>query len=472
MDEPRIVIVGAGLAGLTCAYRLHQAGVDATVYEARERVGGRCWSAPGIVEGQIAEHGGELIDPSHEHILGLARELGLEIEDRAAAGAVTGAAGRIFLDNRAITRADTPIADMVRKLRADLERIGDLRFDRAGPEAMAFDELSVIDWLDANIDGGSRSILGRAVATGVSQNAGLPAERLAAFMLISLFLIEFEEVADPDAHEGDHVPSLFDIIDVITHGMHIRGGNDLIPQALSAALPEGRVEMGTALETVRRTSDGAYRLRFTDTPGETVADRVVLALPFSALRHADLGDAGLSARKRACIEGSTMGTNTKLLLGFDRPLSSLAPGTGSVTFDPPNMTIWDSSIGQGGVGGLATVYTATRLFDADEAHGYAPPAAVDRALASLEAAVPGARDAFTGRAWLDSWPDDRWSLGSYSTWAPGDATRYWGFVGLPEGGLHFAGEHTSTISQGYLNGAVESGERAAREVIDSLGRGG
>jgi monoamine oxidase len=116
------------------------------------------------------------------------------------------------------------------------------------------------------------------------------------------------------------------------------------------------------------------------------------------------------------------------------------------------------------------VYTATKLFDADAAHGEAPPAAVDQALRLLDSVAPGARDAFTGRAWLDSWPDDPWSHGSYSTWGPGDATRYWGFVGLPEDGVHFAGEHTSTISQGYLNGAVESGERAAREVLRSVGR--
>lgn len=470
MSEPRIAIVGAGLAGLTCAYRLHQAGVAATVYEARDRVGGRCWSAPGIVDGQIAEHGGELIDRTHEHLLALVRELGLSLEDRAVESEATGAMGRIFLDGREIAREETAIADMVRRLRADADRIGDISFDQAGPEAKAFDELSVIDWLDANIDGGGRSTLARAVATGVSQNAGLQPERLAAFTLISLFFIEFEDEADPDAHGDARVPTLFDIVDAITHGMHVRGGNDLVPQALAATLPPGRVELGTALQTLRRTSDGAYRIRFADTPGETTADRVVLALPFTALRQADLTDAGLSARKRACIQELPMGGNTKLLLGFDRPMSSLAPGTGSATFEPPHLTIWDSSIGQEGPGGLATVYTATKLFDADAAHGEAPPAAVDQALRLLDSVAPGARDAFTGRAWLDSWPDDPWSHGSYSTWGPGDATRYWGFVGLPEDGVHFAGEHTSTISQGYLNGAVESGERAAREVLRAVGR--
>src|SRR5262245_6167946 len=62
-DQPRIAIIGAGLAGLTCAYRLHQRGVAATVYKARHaRVGGRCWTARGFAGGQTAEHGGEFID--------------------------------------------------------------------------------------------------------------------------------------------------------------------------------------------------------------------------------------------------------------------------------------------------------------------------------------------------------------------------------------------------------------------------
>jgi len=71
---PRIAIVGAGLAGLTCAYRLKQAGIAATVYEANTRLGGRCWTRRGdFLEGQIAEHGGELIDQSHTRIRQLAQ---------------------------------------------------------------------------------------------------------------------------------------------------------------------------------------------------------------------------------------------------------------------------------------------------------------------------------------------------------------------------------------------------------------
>ena len=90
-------------------------------------------------------------------------------------------------------------------------------------------------------------------------------------------------------------------------------------------------------------------------------------------------------------------------------------------------------------------------------------------LANLERGVPGVTDAWNGLAFLDSWVDDPWVRGSYAGFGPGQYTDFWGFLGLREGPVHFAGEHTSTFSQGFLNGGVESGERAAREVTNALG---
>ncbi len=82
------------------------------------------------------------------------------------------------------------------------------------------------------------------------------------------------------------------------------------------------------------------------------------------------------------------------------------------------------------------------------------------------------RDSFNGRSWLDSWVDDPWVKGSYAAFLPGQWTSFFGYMGRREGNVHFAGEHTSTYSQGYLNGGVETGLRAAREVIHATGRRG
>jgi monoamine oxidase len=85
---PKIVVVGAGLAGLTCAYRLRQAGYFAELHEASDRVGGRCWTIrDAFQQGQIAEHGGELIDTGHHELRRLAGELKLDLVDLVAAEA-------------------------------------------------------------------------------------------------------------------------------------------------------------------------------------------------------------------------------------------------------------------------------------------------------------------------------------------------------------------------------------------------
>ena len=79
--DVRVAVVGAGLAGLTAAYRLAQQGVNVRLFEARDRMGGRCWTARGFADGQIAEHGGEFIDTRHVHLIQLAKELELHLDD-------------------------------------------------------------------------------------------------------------------------------------------------------------------------------------------------------------------------------------------------------------------------------------------------------------------------------------------------------------------------------------------------------
>src|SRR3954469_8875238 len=83
-SQSRVVVVGAGLAGLSCAYQLKQAGIRADVYEAADRVGGRCWSIRDFAGGQIAEHGGELIDQGHQAVRQLAQSLGLSLDNLLA----------------------------------------------------------------------------------------------------------------------------------------------------------------------------------------------------------------------------------------------------------------------------------------------------------------------------------------------------------------------------------------------------
>lgn len=457
-DRPRVVVVGAGLAGLACAYRLYQRGVESTVYEARpDRVGGRCWTAREFGPQQVGEHGGEFIDSDHSRMRALVRELGLRLEDRVAwAKRRSAAYSRLYLDG-ALRDWDVVYRDfgtLKRRLRADARRT---RYDGAfsGGAARAFDRRTARQWLDADVPGGGDSLLGEAMREYLAEEFGLDAGRLSATNIFYLL-------------EGDRVD-----IDGSDERYHVHGGNDQVPRGLAARLPEGSLHLDAHLEALWRRRDGSYGLRFGGVRSEVVADRVVLAAPFTTLRDVDLERAGLSRRKRECIQRLGMGTNAKLLMQFSHRLSRDRHWNGELTTDRPFLDTWDSSLTQPGETALLTVYSGGSVgagYPGRRAHGPAPARVVRETLAILDRAVPGIGRDFAGRAWLDDWTADRWARGSYAAFLPGQTTRYSGVIARAEGGFHFAGEHTSVPYQGFLEGAVESGERCAREILRARGQ--
>jgi len=456
-DAPRVVIVGAGLAGLTCAHRLRQAGVSTTVYEAQQRVGGRCWSTRTVVPGLVGEHGGELIDTGHHRIRALAAELGLTMEDRLAAEQASGAHDEVVIGGRPRSRAAVTAgyAEMVQRLEADAARTGTPRAGHASASARALDERSARDWLDLNIPGGSGSLLGRAVSAELTGSFGLDPQDLSAFALVQNYT---------GADNGP--PERF----------HVRGGNDQIPRKLAAGLPEASLRVGSAMQGLRRRSGGGYQLVLDRYRNPVNADIIVLTQPLPALRSADLSAAGLPAAQRRMIAELGMGTNAKLLLGLRRRPPAYGGWSGDLLADDPMLQTWDSSLAQQPSvrQGLLSLFTGgadARALAVSAAHAPAPEAVVRRALRTLEPIAPGISHAVTGEAWLDAWQHDHWTGGSYAAFRPGQVTRFWGLLQRPVAGIVFAGEHTSTRAQGYLEGAVESGERAARQVRARLRAG-
>jgi monoamine oxidase len=175
-------------------------------------------------------------------------------------------------------------------------------------------------------------------------------------------------------------------------------------------------------------------------------------------------------RKRRCIDELGMGTDAKMLIQFEDHLGHYDHFNGE--YYDEHIDTWNSSFGETGRPGLLTVYAGGRTgagYPVREAHAPAHAALVRRTTEEISRVVPGLAEGYGGTAWLDHWASDPWTHGSYAAFLPGQFTRYWGFVGLPEGGLHFAGEHTAMAAQGYLEGAVRSGERAAREVTARAG---
>ena len=184
-DRPTVVVVGAGLAGLACADRL--AGrTNVHLFEARSRVGGRCWSSHGWADGQVAEHGGELIETGQDHILGLVRELGLELESRQPPRPAIGSA-RIAGHQVDLDQVDG-LDEVVRTLVAELGGLAGVTFDTTDDRARALDEMSVGDWIDDRIAGGSASLLGAAVTMAVCLNLGFQPNELSALSLHHMFV--------------------------------------------------------------------------------------------------------------------------------------------------------------------------------------------------------------------------------------------------------------------------------------------
>jgi monoamine oxidase len=454
-QEANVVIVGAGLGGLSCAYRLMRHGIASTVYESRDRVGGRCWTIRVFDNEQTAEHGGQYIDSRHRQIRNLARELDVPLVDTFAQSFPTGEGDYFWFDGAFRTRdeifADFPL--VLDRLKKDYQEAGRYFYDQAKPDAIAFDRMTVDEWLDENVPGGLTSLLAQAIERSNTGFWGLDGDQLSAINLFEFYLAPY-----PGADERYRVD----------------GGNDVIPTRLAEELPEETVRFEQPLEAAWTRSDDTIGLRFAGEASDVVADVAVFALPFTVLRDVDTSGLELSERRRRAIDTLAMGTNAKLQFQMKRSLVDV-DWTGAFRSDDPEFGTWDSTYGQSDPHPetpVITIYTGGRSgagYPTDVPHGMAPPAIIGAALDALARGVVDIREAFNGIAYLDSWVDDPWVHGSYAGFAPGQYTDFWGFLDEPEGNALFAGEHTSTHSQGYLNGGVESGERAARQVFNVLG---
>lgn len=450
---PRVVVVGAGLAGMTAAYRLRQAGVNVHVYEARDRVGGRCWSARGFAGGQVGEHGGEFIDTRHVHLRSLATELGLTLDDLWSVWE-PGSTWLQYVDGEVVNGRQllSVMQPAIRRLVSFAGGQGRGIAPGASRAMRRFDEATMADWYEQEV-GSLDSPAYRLWASGQAGWWGLDPEGLGAGNLIDFYATEYS--GDDERYT-------------------VSGGNDQVLSQIADELGADTVSLDSPLESVSLTSDGGYDLSFGGTSSTVSADRVVFTLPFTTFREVDLSRSGFSAARLAQIEQLGMGTNAKVLLQFDKSFPQESWSGGMQRADAPAFGTWESGGTDPGADdfGLLTVFSGGRVgtgYTAATAHDVASDQVVSDTLAAIDAVAPGTAASYNGKSWLDLWVQDPWSRGSYAAFLPTQFTTMFGVLGVAEGAAHFAGEHTSTFSQGYLNGGVESGSRAAAEVLDSLG---
>ncbi|MEA2489101.1 MAG: monoamine oxidase [Acidobacteriota bacterium] len=450
--DPRIVILGAGAAGLTAAFRLQQQGLHATILEAAPRVGGRMYSLQNhFPDGQIAELGGELIDSEHHAVRNLAKELGLELMDLTY---LDGSNGHDYYVGGRLTKADNdwieafrPVAEAIR--RSVGEDGCEVDFRRGSDRAKGLDRMSVRQWLDQNgVKGSIRAIIDAAY-TG---EYGLPLDEQSALNLLCLI------GTDDDA---------FRIFGASDERYRTKLGNGSIPVRLAQAL-ERPVELGTVVEAIRNRGEG-YEIAIVrgGTPDIIQADILITTIPLTVMRNLDLARLQLPRLQRDAINLIGYGTNAKMMVGMSARPWVLMNCTAYTFTDLPFQACWESSRGQQGTHAILTNFAGGGL-GLKLGEGTLQERAREF-VGQVEQVFPGVAAAYTGQAVRQLWPKYEYSLGSYSCFKPGQYQRFYRALEAPQGRLIFAGEHTAAES-GFMNSAVESGERAAVAVLGMVGR--
>ena len=435
MHGKQVLIAGAGLAGLSAAHELARAGATITLLEAREYAGGRVRTIRDFAAGQHAELGGEFIEPDHKELLALCDEFGLRLA-RVLRGGFT----HRFRDAE-----------------------GTYRLSRTGPWDALAGALSPLvrrytlsggDWSADTVREMAAMSLGEYL-----RRSDAPADVHAMATALRGFFL-----ADPDDI------SVLPVVEQVARGgspaqvqfFRIEGGNDRLVDALVRATP-ARLLLRHAIRAVVHAVDRVL-VHVTDDAGhlqQIEGDYLVMALPASTLRDVEIAPA-LPDDQQHAIQRLSYGRATKALVQSSSNLFGSRHAHAFATDDVVG-AFWDGSDDQGSeasiIAFLAGGSASGPLRDAASRGG--------RELLS-QLCWLGMHRAPVTAVHLGDWTADPWARGGYAFIDPGFDPAWRPLLGRRAGRIVFAGEHTSGRWQGYMNGAVETGQRAARELLEAF----
>ena len=442
-----VTVIGAGLAGLSAAYELQRAGWKVTVLEARDRFGGRVHSVRSFSNGLVAEGGGEFIEESHTRMIALAKQFGLKL---ARSGSWRGDdRDWVSFDGKSGPVSDTNVWGI--DFAAEVERgwelmtglsqyVSDPYQPQAAEDAARLDSHSALDWIE-------------------SQDLHPLAKKYFIQHIRSEYTCEPECLSLLDL--ARNAKMYYSTVERLPSS-RVVGGNDLIPRALAEALSDIRLQ--AVVKSIRLTANGvAVTYQQADSHLTLDSDFAILAIPLSTARLIDF-NSSLPAAHQKLVNELSYGAVTKVLIEYRRRFWNERGWNGRLTTDAPIVMTWHATSHFEHERGIITAYTGggpgARLSELSDEER------IDVAVAEIEKHFPGSFDLIEHAATL-AWHNEPYTRASYMALAPGDVLKHWQTLFQPAGRLFFAGEHATAI-QGYMEGAVESGQRAAREIMGAL----
>lgn len=435
----RIVVIGAGFAGLACAHELRSAGYDVTVVEARKRVGGRVLSFNSAIGGEFVpgktiEGGGELIGSNHPTWVAYAERFGLEFQDvteEEDKDFPLFIAGRTILGDESAALYEELDA-IVLSANADADIVNEDQ-PWLTPGAAEMDRRTVAQRIAA-MD--ASDLCKAALTAQLAGDNGVPTDKQSDLGMLA-------------AIKGGGLEKYWTESEVY----RCKGGNQQLALKLAETMQD-RLILGLAVTTVDVARD---RCTVSCADGRTIeCDDVVLAVPPSVWSKIAV---------RLPQKGFTpqMGVNVKYLahvtsrFWLDQGLSQYALRDDTITWT------WDGTDNQPGDGAPACLVAFSGGVAAERARAV-PAAERDAAYAKWhEQVYPGFGERFVASRFMD-WPAEPWTLAGYSFPAPGEITTVAPTLYSGLGRLHFAGEHACPKFVGYMEGALNSGASLARRL--------
>jgi monoamine oxidase len=443
-----VCVVGAGLAGLIAAREVIAAGRSVIVLEARDRVGGRILNHS-LGQGKVVEMGGQWIGPTQDRMYGLAKDLGIETFPMYFTGtSMAVLEGKRFRFTGEMPRmnpvATGDLAQAVLRLERLARRIP-LDEPWRAPRAAVQDAQTLDTWLRRNV--GTRRA--RALLE-LFLTATFATEPASFSLLHGLFYIR----------SG----TSFDVLTRVSGGAQqdrLMGGSQLMALRLAESLGDD-VVLGAP---VRRIDQTGPAVRIKNDRGAVTAQQVIVAIPQALAGRIDYAPS-LPGSRDQLTQRLPQGSVIKAQMVYDEPfwradgLSGLAAHTGS----PVSLTA-DNSPSDGAPGVLVSFVegrNARRLGEMDAAERR-------RLIIDAVARQFGSRAAEPRDYIEKDWTAERWTRGCYGAHFPPSVwTEYGPALRAPVGRIHWASTETSSVWNGYMEGAVRSGERAAVEVLELL----